>query len=294
MNSMKVKNAAKINLALDVTGRLPNGYHTIESVFQTVGIYDETTVTLTGSGIKVLCDTPEKFRRSDKIPDGEGNIAYKAAKLFLEQNDTGCGCTVHIKKGIPSQAGMGGGSSDAAAVLYTLNKLTGAKMSNESLAALGKKLGADVPFFLTGGTAYVSGIGEKIVPISDFSGKILVIAKGAHGISTAEAYKKIDCLVDPSHPQTDMLIQAINSADSLAYQYFGNLFEEAVQLASVSKIKKIMSDSGALCSVMTGSGSAVFGLFKDFLTATHCTDKLIGEEHFAQVCRTVGDSFIVL
>ena len=158
---MRVKTAAKVNLALDVTGKLPNGYHTIESVFQTVGLYDEVDIELTKSGIELSCEVPEMFASSDPIPCDERNIDYKAAKLVLEENGMDCGCRIHIKKGIPSQAGMGGGSTDAAAVLYCLGRMTGKSVSAP------EKLGADVPFFLTGGTAYVEGIGEIITPIAE-------------------------------------------------------------------------------------------------------------------------------
>lgn len=291
MTKMTVKNAAKINLVLDVTGKLSSGYHTIESIFQTVGIYDEITVKLTDKGISVTCEIPERFARSDEIPCDERNIAYKAAKLFLEKNGSDCGCNIHIRKGIPSQAGMGGGSSDAAAVLYILNKLTGADMTAELLAQLGAQLGADVPFFLTGGTAYVAGIGEKITGIADYSGRILVIAKGSDGVSTAEAYKNIDALTAPIHPRTDKAVHAINSGDD-AYVYFGNLFEAAVRLESVGRIKEIMINNGALTAVMTGSGSAVFGLFDDIDTARKCTVKLTENGFYAEICKTVGESFI--
>ena len=284
---MKVKTAAKINLALDVTGRLENGYHAIESVFQTVGIYDEVTVELTDNGIiTVSCELPELFASSDPIPCDERNIAYKAAKRFFEANSMSEGCNIHIKKGIPSQAGMGGGSTDAAAVLYCLNRLTG-----KSLDAP-EKLGADVPFFFTGGTAYVSGIGEKIEPVADYSGRILVIAKGAEGVSTAEAYGSIDALTQPCHPETHKLVNAINTAPDDAYHYFGNLFEQAIRLEEVERIEAEMVDSGALKAVMTGSGSAVFGLFGSEEQAVSCAEKLAASGFFAQVCKTVSSSFI--
>jgi 4-diphosphocytidyl-2-C-methyl-D-erythritol kinase len=291
MNEMTVKNAAKINLSLDVTGKLPNGYHTIESVFQTVGIYDEITLKLTKSGISVSCSTPEVFSASDEIPCGEKNIAYKAAKLFFDETGFSAGCDIHIRKGIPSQAGMGGGSSDAAAVLYILNKLTGIRLSSDRLSEIGAKIGADVPFFLTGGTAYVCGFGEKIAPIADYSGKQLVIAKGADGVSTAEAYSRIDSLENPVHPQTDSLVQAINSGQP-AYRFFGNLFEDAVKLESVDNIKKIMLGNGSLASVMTGSGSAVFGLFENKKDAMQCASALASDGCFAQVCETTSNAFI--
>ena len=113
---MKVKTSAKINLALDVTGKLPNGYHEIESVFQTIGLYDEISVELTDSGIELTCEKPDISAFADDIPCDERNIAYKAAKKFIDDNNLDTGCRICIKKGIPSQAGMGGGSTDAAAV----------------------------------------------------------------------------------------------------------------------------------------------------------------------------------
>lgn len=292
MNSMTVKNAAKINLALDVTSRRPDGYHEIESVFQTVGIYDEISVGLSENGIRISCEVPEKLAKTDEIPCDERNIAYKAAIRFFEKTGINCGCNIHIKKRIPSQAGMGGGSSDAAAVLYLLNRLTGSKLSKNELSEIGAKIGADVPFFLTGGTACVSGIGEKIVPIADYSGKILVIAKGNDNVSTAEAYRNIDSLMSPVHPQVNKLVEAINSDSDKPHIYFSNIFEQAVSLESVKEIKKIMTENGALSAVMTGSGSAVFGMFNKMNDAEKCTVALIGKDFFAECCLTVSDSFI--
>ena len=284
---MKVKTAAKVNLALDVVGRLNHGYHAIESVFQTVGIYDEVTVELIDDiKIEVSCDVPEMFASSDPIPCDEHNIAYKAAYYFLNRNGVGKGCRIHIKKGIPSQAGMGGGSTDAAAVLYCLHKLIGKDIPPAD------SVGADVPFFLTGGTTYVSGIGESIEPIADYSGRILVIAKGMEGVSTGEAYARIDKLENPKHPDTDALVEAINNAPDEAYKYFGNLFEEAVDLREVDDIKASMTACGALSAVMTGSGSAVFGLFETRDTAEKCAENLAASGYFAQVCETVSSSFI--
>lgn len=283
---MKVKSAAKINLALDVTGRLENGYHSIESVFQTVGVYDEVTVELTESGISVSCEVPEYFASSDPIPCDERNIAYKTAKFFFEQHGIKSGCRIHIKKGIPSQAGMGGGSSDAAAVLYCLSKITGKEIISP------EKLGADVPFFLTGGTAYVSGIGEKITPIADYSGKIFVIAKEKQDVSTAEAYRKIDSLVNPVHPPVNKLVDAIENSPENAYKYFGNLFEDAIQLDEVNNIKSTMLEYNARSAVMTGSGSAVFGLFSSLIMAEACYNQLLNSGFYVEVCKSVNKSFI--
>ena len=302
MPEMTVKSAAKINLALDVTGKLPNGYHTIESVFQTVGLYDEITVKLTDSGINISCDvSPEaigyrkgenpykihKMLADNAIPCDERNIAYKTAKKFFEENNMNIGCDIHIKKNIPSQAGMGGGSSDAAAVIYCLEKLTGGKFPNP------EKIGADVPFFLTGGTAYVEGIGEKITPLNDYSGKILVIAKLPVGVSTANAYKNIDKMKRPVHPKVKTLVNAINNFPENAHKYFGNLFEEAVELVTVFALKEMLISHGALNPLMTGSGSAVFGLFESREKAEICAKFLKSVcVPFAVVCETVNKSFI--
>ena len=275
-----VRAAAKINLALDVTGKLENGYHLLESVFQSVGLYDEVTVEM-AEDISVSCDVPDEFAQADEIPCDERNIAYKAAKRFFEDAGIDGGCHIHIRKGIPSQAGMGGGSADAAAVLFCLSRLTGKNIIHP------EKIGADVPFMLAGGTAYVEGIGEKITPIADYSGKILVIAKGREGVSTAEAYRNIDSLTAPVHPETSKLVDAINSSSDDAYRYFGNLFEQAIQLAEVSVIKTAMLGNSALNAVMTGSGSAVFGLFESRDDADICAEKLRKQGFFAQVCETV-------
>lgn len=284
---MKVKAAAKINLALDVTGKLPNGYHEIESVFQTVGLYDEITVELTDGGIELTCEPLNAILFNDIIPCDERNIAYKAAQKFLEENNLETGCRIHIKKGIPSQAGMGGGSTDAAAVLFCLNKLTG------KIFSAPEKLGADVPFFLIGGTAYITGIGEKISKISDYSDKILVIAKGKEGVSTAEAYAKIDALENHSPVRVKELVNAVNDNKNIA-EYIGNIFENAVNLWEVDDIKQKMLMFGAETACMTGSGSAVFGLFSDIKSAEKCHIRLTELAYFSRICETVSESFIIL
>ncbi|MBO4877412.1 MAG: 4-(cytidine 5'-diphospho)-2-C-methyl-D-erythritol kinase [Ruminococcus sp.] len=297
MAELRVRTSAKINLTLDVTGILDNGYHAIESVFQTVGIYDEVTVDFTPAeemSISVSCEVPEQFASADPIPCDERNIAYKAARIFMEDNSLTGECRIHIKKGIPSQAGMGGGSTDAAAVIYCLSVLTGHELTGEEKAALGARLGADVPFFFAGGTAYVSGIGEKIVPAPDYSGRILVIAKGSEGVSTGEAYRRIDALENPQHPDTKGLVRALGEAPDDAWKYFGNLFGQAIQLEEVDKLESAMLNKGALSATMTGSGSAVFGLFESGEEAEICAEKLRSWGYWAEVCETVGKSFIII
>lgn len=282
---MRLKAAAKVNLSLDVTGKLENGYHLIESFFQTVGLYDVIDIELNDSReISLTC--------SDKtIPCNESNIAYKAALIFREKSGIDFGCKIHIEKNIPSQAGMGGGSTDGAAVLYALNKLLNTDYSFNELVKMGTRLGADVPFFLMGGTAFAEGIGEKLTKAPDYSGRILVIGKGSQGISTVEAYRKIDSLINPVHPQTDKLAESLKNGGSDAYRYFGNLFELAAELEDVEKIKSYMLVSGALNALMTGSGSAVFGVFDNISDAEKCCSDLKKKGFFSSVCRTVEKSF---
>ncbi|NLT10692.1 MAG: 4-(cytidine 5'-diphospho)-2-C-methyl-D-erythritol kinase, partial [Ruminococcus sp.] len=162
------------------------------------------------------------------------------------------------------------------------------------LSVIGKKLGADVPFCLAGGTAYVEGIGEKLVKLPDYDKRILVIAKGTEGVSTGEAYARIDALEEPVHPRTKELKDALSSAPDEAYHYFGNLFEQAIQLEEVDKLKSAMLNKDALKANMTGSGSAVFGLFETSEAAEICAEKLRQQGYFAQVCETVSKAYIIV
>lgn len=288
MNKLTVKAAAKVNLALDVTGRLPNGYHLIESIFQTVGIYDIVTAEIIdGNEIILECSVPE-------IPCNEKNIAYKAVQLFKELSGLEFGCRITIEKNIPSQAGMGGGSADGAAVFYLLNQLLHTNFTFEDILPYAAKLGADVPFFLMGGTAYAEGIGEKLTKIRDIPEKVLLIAKGKDGISTPEAYRKIDNLENPVHPETKKLLECIQSGENNVYRYYGNLFEQAKSIESVNIIKSVMLENGAFSSVMTGSGSAVFGEFHDMESAEKCRLELLKShpDFYAEVCTTVNQAFI--
>ena len=261
MDSIKVKTSAKINLSLDVVGRKPDGYHLIESIFQSVNIYDIITVSKTENGIHLTCNEPE-------IPCDSRNIAYKAARLFLDKTGIKSGINIHIEKHIPSQAGLGGGSSDGAGVLYAMNTLF-------DLAKLGANISADTAFFIYGGTAFVQGIGEIINPIRLLPPIELVIAKGRSGISTPEAYKMIDELSEPNHIDTRKLLKAIDKGKFMYHcDCCGNIFEQVTSIIDVFDIKKRMISNGAENAVMSGSGSAVFGIFKDSEAAAKCSEKL--------------------
>ena len=256
MKRMVLKTPAKINLALDVVGKRADGYHTLETVFQTVSLYDTITVTLfphrTGEqAIRILCNIPW-------IPKDERNIAWKAVDLFLKKTGCPVDFDIYLQKYIPSQAGLGGGSSDAAAVLYACNQLTGAGLSHAELCEMGLQLGADVPFFFYGGTAYAAGVGEEIQPLPYLGDVSVVLAKGKGGISTAAAYAAMDALQNPPHPNVPEMkqrLQAYAEPKDLA-PLCGNLFAEVTELLIVQKLQQEMLARGAFASLMTGSGSA--------------------------------------
>lgn len=284
MDSIKVKTSAKINLSLDVVGRKPDGYHLIESIFQSVNIYDIITVSKTENGIHLTCNEPE-------IPCDSRNIAYKAARLFLDKTGIKSGINIHIEKHIPSQAGLGGGSSDGAGVLYAMNTLFDTNIDICDLAKLGANISADTAFFIYGGTAFVQGIGEIINPIRLLPPIELVIAKGRSGISTPEAYKMIDELSEPNHIDTHKLLKAIDKGKFMYHcNCCGNIFEQVTSIIDVFDIKKRMLANGAENAVMSGSGSAVFGIFKDFEAAAKCSEKLKNIYPFAVHCQTIPQS----
>lgn len=281
MDSIKVKASAKINLTLDVTGKRDDGYHFIESIFQSVGIFDILTVKKAAGDIRITCD-------DETVPCDMRNIAYKAALLFFEYTGIESGVEIHIEKHIPSQAGLGGGSSDGAGVLYALNRLYDTKMSISELAAIGGRISADTAFFIYGGTAYVSGIGENISAIRSIPPVDMVIAKGYSGISTPEAYKEIDSLVNPKHPDTKTLSEAIDKGKFLKKcGLCENMFELVTKNRDVFDLKKHMLDMGAECAVMSGSGSAVFGIFENEQDALKCEANLKKYYPFARYCKAV-------
>ncbi|WP_277228398.1 4-(cytidine 5'-diphospho)-2-C-methyl-D-erythritol kinase, partial [Ruminococcus callidus] len=255
----------------------------LETVFQAVSIADTVTVAMTESPeITLTCDVPA-------VPCSPKNIAWKAAQRYREAAGLQSGVQIQILKRIPMEAGMGGGSTDGAAVLLALQELTGNALPQEKLLEIAVSLGADVPFFLYGGTAYGAGIGEKLEPLPLFSTDCLVIAKGTAGVSTAQAYGAIDALQNPKHPPVQQLRKALEAGGTAAEiaPLCGNLFELAVELEEVQQIRSTMLEQGALCSVMTGSGAAVFGLFPNRESAESACAVLWKQVPFAEVCHTL-------
>lgn len=257
MNS--IRTYAKINLTLDVTEKREDGYHNIDSVFEEISLYDTITISLNDShSVSVKCNNPQ-------IPCNEKNIAYKAAIEYF--NATGIdnpGICINIEKKIPSQAGMGGGSTNAAGVLRLMNQIFNTGLSHQQLMDIGLKTGADTPFFINGGLARVTGIGEIMEPLPQLPEHFIVVAKGAAGISTPQAYKEIDALENIDHQNTDLILSCISDGniEHLMKQCL-NTFELTEHPDDIEKIKSIMYKYNTLGSLMTGSGSAVFGIFID-------------------------------
>lgn len=280
MDKLTVKANAKINLTLNITGRLSNGYHSLKSIMQSISLHDTVTVEQTeSSAIEVIC--------GGGIPSGEQNIAYKAASVFFRFADiSDTGVKITIDKHIPSEAGLGGGSADAAAVICCLNKLFGCNLPQKSLCEIGVSVGADVPFCIMGGTALCEGIGEVITPLATLSCKNVLIAKGRLGVSTKDAYAKIDSAEIEHTPwdKTDF----VGIFESWA-KLCSNDFEDVSGDPEVELICSEMKNSGAAVAQMSGSGSAVFGLFSDNEKAESCRKKLAESGFFAEICGFAED-----
>lgn len=264
----RVKAYAKVNLFLDITGRLENGYHTLNTVMQQVDIYDTVTVETTGSGyITIECTNPA-------VPCNEKNIAYKAAKAFLSEIGSNDGVSISIEKNIPLEAGMGGSSTDGAAVMVALNEIYGKPLTTEKLCETGARLGADVPFCILGGTAVCTGIGEVMTPVSCKKDYVLGIVKPGFSCSTPAAYRAYDENPLPINVNFDSFTAALSEGCEGWGGNMYNVFEKLYDNPEISAITRIMQENGAVGAILTGSGSAVFGVFRNRTTAENALNKL--------------------
>ena len=259
-----VKAYAKINLFLDIESVRKDGYHNIISYMQSVSLHDTVAVELLNCGSREISVTCDK----DYVPCNESNLCYKAADIF--PNFTKGKIIIHITKRIPISAGLAGGSTDAAATLVALNQLFGNPCSVEELKELGSRLGADVPFCIELGSCIAKGTGDRLTATTPMPHYPIVIAKHGDGMSTPRAYRELDirhdCFKD-YEPHTEQLnLLTRNEGSSIEEYSLGlfNVFEEVVepQRPYVTAIKKIMNDRGAIVSMMSGSGTSVFGLFR--------------------------------
>ena len=286
---------AKINVCLGVTRKREDGYHDIDSVMQTVGLFD--TVKVAGKKADA-CSITVTCRGHEDIEDAK-NIAYRAAETFfkcakIDKYDV----YIDIEKVIPMEAGLGGGSSDAAATLCALNEIYGTDMSEQEIMNIGARIGADVPFLVRKGTAFVQGIGEKISPCADMPEAVLLIAyPNNEKVSTGKAYAAIDAMGEfSSSADFEVMQAAIENRDMEAIAKAAyNIFESVLPSESaVFGIKKSMMEGGALFSLMSGSGSAVFGVFRDISSAEKTAEKLssIAKTFIVGFCRKSDDYVI--
>ena len=265
----------KINLALDITGKREDGYHLVRMVLQTVDLYDLITVERQEEGITLSCDDP-------RVPTDEKNLAYKAARAMIKTFDLSGGVKIHIEKRIPMEGGMAGGSTDAAAVILTMDELFGLHADIEKLDYVAVKLGADVPFCLRKGTYLAEGIGEKLTKLADAPHGYLVLVQPSFGISTAWAYSQADEAKDLIHPDIDQMILDIEKQDlSQMAAEMGNILEQVAirEYPEIQTIKEKLLQHGALGAMMTGSGSVIFGIFDDPEKAEACYQTFEGEAY---------------
>lgn len=252
---------AKINLAIDVLSRQANGYHQVAMVLQSISLADRLTFREKRQGIQLSCTNPH-------LACGEGNLVYRAARLLQDMKGIGGdrGVQIHIEKNIPMEAGLAGGSSDAAAALLALNQLWDLRLSKERLLELGLKLGTDVPFCLTGGTAMARGLGEKITPLPPLPPFPLVLVKPSFGLSTALVYRSLSLEHIKQRPDLLSLVAALQEKTPQGiFPYMANVLEEGVgdKGPTIAGLKEDLQSAGARGILMSGSGTTVFGFFND-------------------------------
>lgn len=270
-DSLKLRALAKINLGLDVLGRRENGYHDVRMVMQTIYLYDNVTLTKTEEpGIQLQTNL-------FYLPVDEKNIAYKAAKLLMDEFQIKEGVHITLDKHIPVAAGMAGGSSNAAAVLVGMNRLFRLGLSEQDLMERGVSLGADVPYCVMRGTVLAEGIGEILTPLAPLPKCYILVAKPSISVSTKTVYEKLDAHEIEDHPDIDGVIAGLEAGDlKKVAGSMGNVLERVTieDYPIIQEIKDAMREAGALNAMMSGSGPTVFGIFEDRMLARQAQQKI--------------------
>ena len=276
MDTIYEKAYAKLNISLDVSKPREDGYHDMVMVMQTVTLCDDITIRLLESG-PVTASSNLRY-----IPGDDRNLAVKAAKLYLKKTGREqLGAKIHIQKRIPVGAGMAGGSSDAAAVLRGLNTAFGNELSRNDLMILAGETGSDVAFCLLGGTALAEGRGEILTPLRPFPACFFVICKPEYSVSTPELFQALDKMKIRVHPDTQGLLEAVKTSDlKQICRRMYNVFEDVPdrRMKTIAEIKRKLMNAGAQGAIMTGTGSAVFGVFRDENKAEKAAEGL-GKEY---------------
>lgn len=264
---------AKLNLTLDILGARPDGYHDLRTVMQSVSLHDDVTVAL-ADGAGVVC-------RCGGLPGDARNLAIRAAEAFFEATGVPArGLVIDIEKRIPVRAGMAGGSSDAAAALRALRRLLSPELPLGELEKIGERVGSDVPYCVRGGAALAEGRGERLTSLRDAPRLRAVVCKPDFGVPTPELFARADGIEPQTRPDTDAMLRAIEAGDAEALcRCVGNVFEEVLppECGEVFAIKERLLALGADAASMTGTGPAVFGLFRDGAAAKAAFAALRGE-----------------
>ena len=285
MDKIQLKALAKINLVLDVLRRREDGYHEVKMIMQTIGLHDDLEIRKTKTpGIQVKTNLYY-------LPTNENNLVYKAAKLLMDEFQIQDGVSIQLKKRIPVAAGMAGGSSDGAAVLWGINQMYGLGLSMQALMERGVRLGADVPYCIQRGTALAEGIGEKLSVLPPMPKCTILIAKPGISVSTKFVYENLHAndLKPEQHPDVDSMIEAMRQKDlGLLCSRMGNVLETVTIPAYpvINEIKRTMMDNGAIGSMMSGSGPTVFGIFDSPVAAKQAMKAVRAAKLAKQICRT--------
>ena len=285
--SVTVLAPAKLNLALDVVGTLPNGYHDLDMVMQAIDLQERL----------VLRRSPYLNLRmpGSFVPVNNKNTAIKAALAFFDYTGLLAGVDITIHKAVPVRAGMAGGSADAAGVLVGMNELYGAKLSMSELCAIGATIGADVPFALMGGTCRVRGVGDLLKPLPPCPDCRFVVVMPSIGVSTPEAFQRYDQMGSLVHPDCERQEAAVRAGDLAAIcAAAGNALEHCSGAQETPAICAKLNEHGALTSQMTGSGAAVFGVFDGEDAARAAVQALQGSYKQVYLCRPVRGGAQVL
>ncbi len=280
MDKIKLKALGKINLGLDVLGRRPNGYHDVRMVMQTVYLYDQILLEKTDKeGISL--ETNLFY-----LPVNENNLAYRAAKMLIDEFAIKEGVHISLEKHIPVAAGMAGGSSNAAAVLYGMNRLFQLGLTDQELMDRSVQLGADVPYCIMRGTVLAEGIGEKLTPLPAMPKCHVLLAKPPISVSTQKVYEKLDAQEVTKHPDIDGILLGLQTGDlEKITSSMGNVLENVTitEYPQIERIKDVMKEEGALNAMMSGSGPTVFGIYDDKMLARRAAARIREEQLAKQV-----------
>lgn len=277
MDKYQIKAYAKINLGLDVVKRLPNGYHQVKMILQTVDIYDKLTLERTESGITLTTD-------SDELPPDRDNLICRAAELMREKYHFTEGIHIHLEKRIPIAAGMAGGSTDAAAAMKGISRLLSLDAPLPQLMEYGVAIGADVPYCIMGGTALAEGIGDILTALPPAPDCVILVAKPDISVSTKYVYEHLDAAGLQSHPDIDGMRAAIETGSLQGIlDRMGNVLETVTIPTHpvIDTVKHRMRELGAVNSLMSGSGPTVFGIFLD-KQAAELAGRQLQEESLAK------------